>query len=103
MKNIHILPTDKPSKLIKLSNGELRYNENMYKIIIPKEEPKEETLEDFLYQYWFDSPTFDDKDKETFIDGGLIGAKWQQGQDKKMYSEAEVDHCLSDPFLLVLN
>lgn len=28
MKNIHTLRTDKPSKLIKLSNGELRYNEN---------------------------------------------------------------------------
>jgi hypothetical protein len=28
MKNLFLLPTDKPSKLIKLSNGELRYNEN---------------------------------------------------------------------------
>ena len=28
MKNIHVLPTDKPSRLIRLSNGELRYNEN---------------------------------------------------------------------------
>jgi hypothetical protein len=27
-KNLHILPTDKPSRLIKLSNGKLRYNKD---------------------------------------------------------------------------
>lgn len=43
----------------------------------PKEEPKEETLENFLYQYWFDSQTMNENNQEVFIDGGLIGAKWK--------------------------
>ncbi len=81
---------------------------NDYRIIIPQEEPnymvkggsdavfpsstiiefniKQETLEDFLYQHWFDSPTCY-KSREEFINGGLLGAKWQA---ERMYSEEEV-------------
>ena len=57
--------------------------------------PKQETLEDFLYQYWYDSPTLNIHNKETFIDGGLLGAKWQA---ERSYSEDEVRIMLSESF-----
>ena len=49
---------------------------------------KQETLEDFLYQYWYDSPTLNIHNKEAFTDGGLLGAKWQQ---EKSYSEEDLE------------
>jgi hypothetical protein len=61
-----------------------------YKIIIPKEEPKQETLEEAAESYsevpmfWMGSPRLDIKR------GFELGAKWQQEQDKNKYSEEEV-------------
>jgi len=53
-----------------------------YKIIIPKEEPKQETLEEGFYRI-FDSIDYTEFDFTSFEQG----AKWQQEQDKKLYSE----------------
>ena len=50
-----------------------------YKIIIPKEEPKQETLEEVNF-----------KVLGTKTDTFYNGAKWQQEQDKNKYSEEEV-------------
>jgi hypothetical protein len=61
----------------------------LYKIIIPKEEPKQETLEEVAEKYATNhgmmAYVFPEK-KESFIQG----AKWQKEQDKNKYSEEEV-------------
>ena len=59
-----------------------------YKIIIPKEEPKQETLEEYSNRLYKQS--LKDGVDLTFSDGVKLGAKWQQEQDKKRYSEEEV-------------
>jgi hypothetical protein len=70
------------------------YHPLFYKTIIPKEEPKKETLEEVaerLYPTTIDSFTdngFDLSERERLI--FINGAKWQQEQDKKLYSEEEV-------------
>jgi hypothetical protein len=53
-----------------------------YKIIIPKEEPKQETLEEFAERLC--------PNKQVEYDMILEGAKWQKEKDKKLYSEEEV-------------
>ena len=64
-----------------------------YKIIIPKEDTKQETLEEAaerLYPTTINSFTdsgFDTSETERLIFKN--GAKWQQEQDKKLYSEEE--------------
>jgi hypothetical protein len=57
------------------------------KIIIPQEEPKQETLEEAA-EKWYDST----EENKGFpkIKAFKEGAKWQQEQDKKLYSEEEV-------------
>jgi hypothetical protein len=55
---------------------------------LPKEEPKQETLEEAALIYASKPRKFGTR--MTFIDG----AKWQQEQDKKMYSEEEVENIL---------
>jgi len=58
-------------------------------VIIPKEEPKQETLEESLkkeLEFTHDSIRNMDFDL-GFKTGSLIGAKWQQEQDKKLYSD----------------
>lgn len=58
---------------------------NKYKIIIPKEEPKQETLEEAFQKY---SEYLEDfENKNTYEHGFKDGAKWQQ---KRSYSEEEV-------------
>jgi hypothetical protein len=65
-----------------------------YKIIIPKEEPKQETLEEVAERILFENT----KNVEIRYRGGrdsviksmLDIAKWQKEQDKKLYSEEEV-------------
>jgi len=57
---------------------QLHYEFN-YKIIIPQEEPKQETLEEAAEKYWAKQPYNQDAFEE--------GAKWQQ---ERMYSEEEV-------------
>jgi hypothetical protein len=59
---------------------------DLYKIIIPQEEPKQETLEEYSNGLYKQSLK-DDVDL-TFSDGVKLGAKWQQ---EKMYSEEEVE------------
>jgi hypothetical protein len=61
-----------------------------YKIIIPKEEPKQETLEEFIDKV--DTPA--DFDQFTFDEGIRVGVKWQQEQNKKLYSEEDLVHLL---------
>jgi hypothetical protein len=55
----------------------------IYKIIIPQEEPKKETLEEAAEKQWGNV-------HRTGVLGFIEGAKWQQEQDKKMYSEEDM-------------
>jgi hypothetical protein len=67
---------------------------NDYKIITPKEEPKQETSEEAaerLYPTTIDSFTdngFDLSERERLI--FINGVKWQQEQDKNKYSEEDM-------------
>ena len=69
-----------------------------YKIIIPKEESKQETLEEAaerLYPTTINSFTdsgFDMSETERLI--FINGAKWQKEQDKKLYNEEEIINAL---------
>ena len=60
-----------------------------YKIIIPKEEPKQETLEEFIERASSECDIihFCKHEFERFI---KLGAKWQQQQNKNLYSEEEM-------------
>jgi hypothetical protein len=58
-----------------------------YKIIIPQEEPKQETLEEAAERI-YDDNLFDYK---KYRDGFIQGAKWQQ---KRMYSEEDIMNAL---------
>jgi hypothetical protein len=59
------------------------------KIIIPKEEPKQETLEEYFNGLYKQSLK-DDVDL-TFSDGVKLGAKWQA---ERMYSEEELKNAI---------
>ena len=63
-----------------------------YKIIIPKEEPKQEPLEEAAERYWVKQPYNED----AFIEG----AKWQQ---QNSYSEEEVKTIASNLFYNMAN
>lgn len=54
-----------------------------YKIIIPKDEPKQETLEEVAKKY-SESKSLN---KTSHMIGFIAGAKWQQQQNKNLYSE----------------
>ena len=60
-----------------------------YKIIIPQEEPKQETLEEAAIKFSKSisniKPFYRENTKNTFIEG----AKWQQEQDKNKFSALE--------------
>jgi hypothetical protein len=58
---------------------------NYYKIIIPQEEPKQETLEEASYNY-----ARDKMNRTSHLIGFRAGAKWQQEQKKNLYSEEDV-------------
>jgi hypothetical protein len=60
-----------------------------YKIIIPQEEPKQETLEEYSNGLYKQSLK-DDVDL-TFSDGVKLGAKWQA---ERMYSEEELKNAI---------
>ena len=60
-----------------------------YKIIIPKEEPKQETLEDAMRQNGYHDKVSDDLWRE----GVEFGTKWQE---ERMYSEEEVWNLVRD-------
>ena len=65
-----------------------------YKIIIPKEEPKQETIEEAaerLYPIRETDDYMDMYDKNFDIRNSFIaGAKWQQEQDKNKYSKEDM-------------
>lgn len=100
MKNIHILPTEELnyngkleiewiSKNLQCKQIESCYNSLSKKCICPKEEPKKQTLEDYL-----DSQTLivggypaTELVLNMFKNGARLGANWQKEQ---MYSEQEV-------------
>jgi hypothetical protein len=70
-----------------------------YKIIIPKEEPKQETLEEAKSNYAdihnevYDIPcaNLHINNRELIENAIEFGAKWQQEQDKNKYSEEDLD------------
>ncbi len=73
-----------------------------YEIIIPKEEPKQETLEevaDRLYPYEVGYGVFDrnceiDIERERFVEG----AKWQQEQDMNKYGKEDLKQAFNVGF-----
>ena len=72
---------DYDSKL-RIINGK---NFGYYSAIIPQEEPKQETLEEYIKEV---TKNFGDEMSVKFTSGGIkLGAKWQQ---ERMYSEEEV-------------
>jgi hypothetical protein len=91
---------------VELHVGSLRRSDskNTYKIIIPKEEPKQENDYTALLQpVGTKQETLEEACKrikneldysEFDYTSFKLGAKWQQEQDKKMYSEEEVDKLL---------
>jgi hypothetical protein len=58
-----------------------------YKIIIPKEESKQEILEEVAENFWLNDDSMTDNDRISYVNGFLACAKWQQ---ERMYSEKEV-------------
>jgi hypothetical protein len=64
------------------ASGALQPNLWQYKIIIPQEEPKQETLEEAAEKYWAKQPYNQDAFEE--------GAKWQA---ERMYSEEDMKEC----------
>ena len=85
---------------VKTPDGIFYHKDNIpygcYKIIIPKEEPKQETLEEAAEKYsenWeeitgldYENTVPSEVNKLDFING----AKWQQEQNKNLYTEEEV-------------
>ena len=72
-------------------DDEPSYYENMYDIIIPKEEPKQETLEEASETAWNLYEHVEGNLYSTsFKNGFKLGAEWLQ--DKKMYSEEDMDN-----------
>jgi hypothetical protein len=60
-------------------------NTNPYEIIFPQEEPKQETLEEYINEV---TKNFNDEMSVKFTSGGIkLGAKWQA---ERMYTEEEV-------------
>lgn len=52
----------------------------------PKQYPKQETLEEFIEREGYPKGIT----QEIWEDGVRLGAKWQQEQDKNLYSEEDV-------------
>lgn len=62
-----------------------------YKIIIPKEEPKKETLEEYIEKsYPKDSSIYDFTVTSKIRNGIRKGAKWQQEQNKNLYNKEDL-------------
>jgi hypothetical protein len=71
---VDLIPYDGTKSISKYWNGE-------YKIIIPKEEPKQETLLQIANRKLMSN---------DWLNGAEFGAKWQQQQDKNKYSEQDL-------------
>jgi hypothetical protein len=87
---------------VEVKRGKMKLNDDgqeygfpdmsLYKIIIPKEEPKQETLEEAAEKY---AKQFDYAEDSSPQLDFIEGAKWQQ---ERMYSEEEVRLMLSESF-----
>jgi hypothetical protein len=90
-----IIPKEEPNKthyLDELPNMDREVLAKMWEATIPRVKPKQETLEEFINKV--DTPA--DFDQFTFEEGIRVGVKWQQEQDKKLYSVEEVLNLLND-------
>jgi hypothetical protein len=68
-----------------------------YKTIIPQEESKQETLEEFAFEKYPRSMSEKDSELRNIFSEGLeLGAKWQKEQDKNKYSDEEVLEALEE-------
>ena len=56
----------------------------------PLEELKQETLEEAAFNFTAGKSVKEICSRMDFVKGSKFGAKWQQKQDKKLYSEEEV-------------
>jgi hypothetical protein len=65
-------------------------DETEYKIIIPSEEPKQETLEEVAETFWLNDNTMADKDRISYVNGFLTCAKWQMDKQERSYSEEDM-------------
>lgn len=88
MKNIHILPTDKPVKHEGrvLSEKEVIANRcSVYEFI---DFDKQETLEEYINNV---TKNFKDEMSIKFTSSGIkLGAKWQAEQDKNKFSQEDM-------------
>jgi hypothetical protein len=79
-----------------LWNNDNEFTHSHYEIIIPKEEPKQETVEEASKKY-----VDNHKDVSQFLETYIVksafhdGAKWQQ---KRMYSEEEIERVARDSY-----
>jgi len=64
-------------------NGKKPIYDDEYKIIIPKEEPKQETLEEAANTYFETLPEPYNEYLSNPKNGFIAGAKWQQEQDER--------------------
>jgi hypothetical protein len=80
---------EEESNTVEISN--MLYTEFNYNIIIPKEEPKQETLEEAAFESSVDYKPFEDdlKPQKYYEYGFIKGAKWQQ---ERSYSEENSNH-----------
>ena len=61
-----------------------------YEIIIPKEEPKQETLEEAAFNFTAGKSVKEICSRMDFIKGSKFGAKWQKEQNKNLYSKKDM-------------
>lgn len=67
-----------------LIDAEIAYNS------LPKEEPKQETLEEVAEKFATDKQNEDTSKYYIALESFQLGAKWQQKQDKNKYSEEDM-------------
>lgn len=66
---------------------EILINEILPSLFFPKEEPKQETLEESALKEA--QLSYFGNEVDAYVRGSVFGAKWQQEQDKNKYSEEE--------------
>jgi hypothetical protein len=68
------------------------YNSLSKKCICPSK-MKQETLEEVAENFLLNDNSMSDNDRIAYVNGFLTCAKWQQEQNKKMYSEEDLRDC----------
>jgi len=56
---------------------------------------KKETLEEAAENFWLNDDDMSDNDRISYVNGFIIGAKWQQ---ERSYSEEEVKNAFTQGF-----